>query len=162
MTASWGNFTMQKKRCVVHCATRKQLKGHPMLNSEIAQLLRTAAARLDGTDAYLAPTTPTTPRAAPAADSAPKISGGACPPGMLRGMCTFWKMDTTSSGRARGRVGVSWRDAGGEHKEYYNCFDEKVLHKIDPVPVGMPIEIELKPWKDTSVITALNVRMDRA
>jgi hypothetical protein len=30
------------------------------------------------------------------------------------------------------------------------------------VPVGMPIEIELKPWKDTSVITALNVRMDRA
>jgi hypothetical protein len=108
-----------------------------MLNSEIAQLLRTAAARLDGTDAYLAPTTPTTPRATPAADSAPKISGGACPPGMLRGMCTFWKMDTTASGRARGRVGVSWRDNTGEHKEYYNCFDEKVLHKIDPVPVGM-------------------------
>ena len=134
-----------------------------MLNSEIAQLLRTAAARLDGSDAYLAPSIPSPPpRAAPAVAQAPKSDGGACPPGMVRGMCTFWKVDTTSSGRARGRVGVSWRDPTGEHKEYYNCFDEKVLHKIDPVPVGMPIEIELKPWKDTHVITALNVRMDRA
>ena len=88
-----------------------------MLNSELAQLLRTCAARLDGSDAYLAPTIPSPPpRAAPAVAQAPKSDGGACPPGMVRGMCTFWKVDTTSSGRARGRVGVSWRDPSGKRE----------------------------------------------
>lgn len=130
-----------------------------MLNTELAQLLRAAATRLDA----IGNTTSTTPlQAAPAAPaSAPNRSESPAPEGTLRGLCTFWEVGTTMKGKPKGRLGLQWRENGQVKREFYSTYDERLLCKIDPVPTGVPVEVTLKPWNDTHVIADVVVRRDR-
>ncbi len=131
-----------------------------MLNTELAQLLRAAATRLDAIgNTTSTPTLEAPPSAAPA--SAPNRSESPAPPGTQRGLCTFWEVGLTLKGRPKGRLGLQWRENGQVKREFFSTYDEKLLARIDPVPKGVPVDVTLKQWNDTFVIEDVVVRRDR-
>ena len=78
------------------------------------------------------------------------------------GWVRYWKIGETKGGTPSGRLGLEWskgtKDGDRENVlEYFNCFDQSILEACDPLNKGDRVQINLKPWRDTFVISAVKV-----
>lgn len=117
--------------------------------------LEASQGRLASDPARKAPAVPNAVSEEPAASGDPRLS-------FRDGWVRYWKVGTTKGGTPSGRLGLEWskgtKDGDRENVlEYFNCFDENLMHQVDPLNKGDRVQIHLKPWRDTFVISAIKV-----
>lgn len=102
-----------------------------------------------------APAVPEAVSEAPAASGDPRLS-------FRDGSVRYWSVGTTKAGTPSARLGLEWsrgtKDGDRESVvEYFNCFDQSIMQACDPLNKGDRVQIHLKPWRDTFVISAIKV-----
>jgi len=122
-----------------------------MTPSEAIAQIRAILSRLEA---------PQSPAADPGGQSAPVKPEAATGDSRLSfrdASVIFYEVGKTKSGRDKARIGIEWKSTSGRVREYYDCYDMKVVEAFDPLNKGDRVQLTLKPWNDTHIVSAVTV-----